>query len=432
MFWLVNNKILNEKRITTIEVDRDTPSEINYLFNDGGITKEKFKTKEEALRKMKLVGGCKIFLHTTDNRLVNINYIKDVEQDRINPKRIDYILYNGAPVKELLTSEAAVVKKVEEVKTQLESIKHNHGDGTGSEGDYEPDGGLLQVEDRAHFPSTGETNILYLAVDTEQIYYWDGTDYINLSSGGGVLEKDITSNVTVGGANAGTLFNKGLNLTDFAEKILLKEITPTINTTFTNSGIKEIGTTINSSVVTLKITNESSVSVPINEVRFYNGTTLLKTLSYVKGKSEYVYNYNQNITTDTTLRAELVYNTNSKISGEGKFTFVYASYYGVTDLSTITDTDANTLATIFNKSIKNDKALTWDNITLDDERFCYMYPKSFGVLTSIKDGNGFSQMDGYTRLEVNLTSPVSGKTIPYYVYLLTDSATGMNFKQIYV
>ena len=60
-----------------------------------------------------------------------------------------------------------------------------------------------------------------------------------------------------------------------------------------------------------------------------------------------------------------------------------------------------------------------------------MYPKSFGVLTSIKDGNGFNQLDGYTKLEVNLTSPVSGDVVPYYVYVLTDATTGTNFKQIY-
>ena len=35
MFIAVDNGILNMKRVTTVEIDRDTPSEINYLFNDG-------------------------------------------------------------------------------------------------------------------------------------------------------------------------------------------------------------------------------------------------------------------------------------------------------------------------------------------------------------------------------------------------------------
>lgn len=60
-----------------------------------------------------------------------------------------------------------------------------------------------------------------------------------------------------------------------------------------------------------------------------------------------------------------------------------------------------------------------------------MYPSSLGNLTSIKDGNGFSQMDSYTKYTVNLTSPVNGKTVKYYAYLLTDATTGTGFTQIY-
>ena len=45
MFIQVNNKILNGKRMVKIEVDRDTPTELNYHFNDGGMIKERFKKK---------------------------------------------------------------------------------------------------------------------------------------------------------------------------------------------------------------------------------------------------------------------------------------------------------------------------------------------------------------------------------------------------
>ena len=55
MFLSVNNNILNEKRITTIEVDRDTPSEVNYLFSDGGIVKERFKNHIESVKKLQII-----------------------------------------------------------------------------------------------------------------------------------------------------------------------------------------------------------------------------------------------------------------------------------------------------------------------------------------------------------------------------------------
>ena len=47
MFINVENAIFqgifNSKKITTIEVDRDTTLEINYLFSDGAIVKEIFE-----------------------------------------------------------------------------------------------------------------------------------------------------------------------------------------------------------------------------------------------------------------------------------------------------------------------------------------------------------------------------------------------------
>ena len=433
MFLSVNNNILNEKRITTIEVDRDTPSEVNYLFSDGGIVKEKFKNHIESVKKLQIiVEAHHHFWETGDERLVNIIYIEDIVQDKINPKRLMYILYKGAPVKVLYNSEADVKAEVRELKKKLEDLRHGTGSGSGGAGS--DDGGLIQMATASDFPLIGEENCIYLARDTEKIYYWDddSASYNPMGSDGTtILEKDITSNVVCGAANAGTLFEEGMTFTEFAEKILRKDITPIISSSFSANVLNEVGTIVNGCRMTLKINNESSVTVPINEVKFYNGNNLVHTMNYVKGKSEYIYEYTNKITTDTTFKVELIYNGNIKSSHTGKVEFVYASYYGATSTANIDDALATTLASTFAKSIKKTKALTWENIMLNDARFCYMYPKSFGALTSIKDGNGFSQIDGYTKLEVNLTSPITGDVVPYYVYVLTDATTGTNFKQIY-
>lgn len=260
-----------------------------------------------------------------------------------------------------------------------------------------------------------------------------GPDILNLlnKSGNASLEKDITSNVVVGAAASGTLFPQGQTFTEFAEKILRKDITPTISASFSNTGVKEKGTTVNGTTIILNIDNLSAVTVPINEIKFYDGNTLLDTQPFVSGQSRYTYIHNVTIFKDKTVSAELIYDTNKKISKSGSFTFVYASYYGVTSLSTLTDGIASNLAKTFNKSIKTSKGLTWNNITLNDERFCYMYPTSLGALSSIKDGNNFEQLQSYTRYQLNLTSPINGDVISYYAYLLTDATTGVGFKQVY-
>jgi hypothetical protein len=260
-----------------------------------------------------------------------------------------------------------------------------------------------------------------------------GEDVLKLIGKGGniSLEKDIISNVVCGAAPSGTLFKEGQTFTEFAEKLLRKDITPTISTSFSGVGLKEVGTTVNGIIMNLCITNLNSVTVPINEVRFYVNNSLVNSQTFIQEQQNYQYIYSNEISENTSAKAELVYNTDQKVSGSGSFTFVYASYYGATTLSSISDVEASSLAALFIKSIKNTKSLTWENIILDDERFCYMYPSSFGLLTSIKDGNGFSQLEGYTKVTVNLTSPINGDIVPYYVYFLADSVTGSGFKQIY-
>lgn len=249
-------------------------------------------------------------------------------------------------------------------------------------------------------------------------------------SGEAYLEKEIISNTTCGAAPANTLFPQGQSFTEFAEKLLRKDIIPSITTTFSGSGLKEVGDTVNGTIMTLKINNLSSVTVPITEVKYYFNNVLVETKQYIDGQSTYSYIYNSKITTDSTAKIELIYN-GTKLSGEGKFTFVYGSYHGTTALPSITNSDADNLILSFDKEIKASKNLRWDNIILNDERFCYLYPQSLGLLSSIKDGNNFEQLQSYTRYDVTVRSPLNNDNVPYYAYLLTDSATGSGFTQIY-
>lgn len=126
MFINVENAIFqgifNSKKITTIEVDRDTTLEINYLFSDGAIVKEIFENEDETFAKMQKIEKDSNFIATNDNRLVNPLYISNVKKDIINPNRIIIFLYGGAPVKELYGSEKLANIAYEEIKKKLEAM----------------------------------------------------------------------------------------------------------------------------------------------------------------------------------------------------------------------------------------------------------------------------------------------------------------------
>ena len=57
---------------------------------------------------------------------------------------------------------------------------------------------------------------------------------------------------------------------------------------------------------------------------------------------------------------------------------------------------------------------------MSNSRYAYMYPKSLGALSSVKDGNNFEVLDTFTKLETQISS------IDYLIYILTDTATLSN------
>ena len=108
------------------------------------------------------------------------------------------------------------------------------------------------------------------------------------------------------------------------------------------------------------------------------------------------------------------------VSSTGTIKAYALSYYGVIDTSTITENDISSLSSRLgtNKSFTN-------TVDLTRQRIVYMYPQSFGTLTSIKDANNFDYINSYTRTSLTYNS------VDYYVYILTDPVTITGFKQIY-
>ena len=94
------------------------------------------------------------------------------------------------------------------------------------------------------------------------------------------------------------------------------------------------------------------------------------------------------------------------------------SYYGVIESDSISGT--NGLSNVLRTS--KGSTLTFN---MTNQRVVYMYPKSFGNLTSIKDANNFDYINSYTLTNMTLNN------VEYNVYILTDAVTINGFKQIF-
>lgn len=240
------------------------------------------------------------------------------------------------------------------------------------------------------------------------------------SGGDAALETDITTNLTVGAVASGTTLEQGMTFTEVMRKLFITEIAPTTTFTASGSGVKEVGTSV-TPTLTLVI-NSKGTGTPQN-IKFYDGSTLLDTQAYVSGTNTYTFTMDP-VTTTKTVKGILEYkksdNTNATVEKSATYTFVMASYYGA--VTTAPTDKAGIIA--LTKNVKNTKGQT-ATFTLSNQRSCYCYPASFGNLTSIKDANNFEYLSSYTKTSVTVDDTA------YNVYTLTDPVTATGFKQVY-
>lgn len=127
-----------------------------------------------------------------------------------------------------------------------------------------------------------------------------------------------------------------------------------------------------------------------------------------------------NVTETTTYTVKVSYNGQEK-TGSVTARFVYPSYIGAV-ASDFTVSETSVIA--LNEVIKTSKSYTWTG-DLNNQKICYAYPKSFGALSSIKDGNNFENISAYSRSELLIGEE------SYYVYVLNDPTSQSGVKQIY-
>ncbi len=170
----------------------------------------------------------------------------------------------------------------------------------------------------------------------------------------------------------------------------------------------------------IKWTFKKGSTVEYPDTLTFNGESIDRTLSSKECA---------NVTANADYK--VVATKNSKIfSGTAYARFYDYCYFGLVDanvaLDAITAEEIIALGVATPNSTQTSRSLTKEINPFTNQKFVYAYPKSYGVLTSIKDGNGFSNLAdySYTTLQIN--------SVDYYVYMLINpTSPTATIKQIY-
>lgn len=309
------------------------------------------------------------------------------------------------------------------VYMNTEGIKGDKGDtgDTGAQGPQGPTGptglGIKSVVINA------QNHLIITYTDNQE----EDAGEINVECGDSSLTSSVTANTTVGAIASGTTLAQGTTFTQFVEKLLVSEIAPTINFSLSKSGNVAYGQSY-TETLTVNVTNMGTAK-KIKTIAWYQGNTLLQTDtidSSVSGSWSYTMG---TATTDTTTFKAIVTYTKSNsadtsVTKTASINFYYNKFYGVVDALNPTEATIEALTSVLGTA----KGGTY-SFTGTAKRIAYAYPKSLGALSSIKDGNGFSLFDSFTRTEQTYTQ--NGTSVVYYRYVLTDATTVSGYSVIF-
>ena len=237
-------------------------------------------------------------------------------------------------------------------------------------------------------------------------------------SGNDLLDEDVTFVDQMGGIDANTTFPTGTPLEEIIKKMASKLIMPKVTLTSSLSTlVYELGTTVrNGHTLTATVTKGSS---DITKVEFFkNNTSVSVVTQNVANGGNFTYSDGSNITADVTYKVVVTNVEGKTVSSTLSVKFYNPYYHGVTskDINTITATDITTMTK--DVSAKGTKEYKY---TSNNEYCCIAYPKSYGQLSSLLDGNGFQNLDSWISKEIEINS------VPYYVYQTKTNVICTNF-----
>ena len=216
----------------------------------------------------------------------------------------------------------------------------------------------------------------------------------------------------IGGIAKGTTFD---NKT--VQEVLDMLLYPYVAFSFTVStepaaGVYEKGTSITLSKVNVNIT-KGSADVTKIYIKDSDNTTHAMVTSNIAQSGNNAITVRKVITKNTVVTVELTDSESNTESTTLSYSFVDPYYYGV--IADGVDITASVI-TGLTKDVKakGNKAYTFN---MSNQKALLAYPKSYGLLTLIKDANNFDVTNTFN------VHAVSVNSVDYYVYVLSNTAT---------
>lgn len=158
------------------------------------------------------------------------------------------------------------------------------------------------------------------------------------AGGDSELEHDITSNVAVGNTSAGTVFPQGMTFTEYAEKVHVATLPPSVRITTPTATTKEVGEVITTLPISAIITKGTYT---LSKAEFYNNNVLLNTITGIPTNGVVSMDYSCN-NKDTDMKIKVVATDSNGLSGNASVNIKYARgiFYGTSATADLYNTSA--------------------------------------------------------------------------------------------
>lgn len=244
-----------------------------------------------------------------------------------------------------------------------------------------------------------------------------------------LFQSNMLTVSSLGGIPAGTNLNN-MSLQEVLTKLLYPYVAPSITASIVYSptgGIYECGQTVTISQIKTTVTKKSE---NILDVSFYENNSLLKSLtSNVYNGGSFNHTISKNIKTNISsnyFQVKVKDMSGNIVSiNTSSLSFYYPYYYGV--INADVDITEGLVKNLTKQVVaKGNKTYTYSP---NYQRMVIAYPKSYGVLKSILDPNGFEQLNSFTCIELSIVG-LDETSQAYYIYA-NDASTNTNFKMTF-